>query len=340
MATLLEPADAIARARTMNIDGDPMTAEEFFEVFFIAAPDQLIPRFLENIDTDAPIMVDAVTLEWLGYTGTLHDNQQQFIGRLDELDVPHEVIDEDAAVMLWPEVATDIADVDPQHREELRWVVLSGLNFKLACLSARTENAALLVARFYVEVEMVFRAYTAYCARVRERQRDDDANQRVQDLVMHLNQLRLVLDEVEHDRDVLDEQRQAMAERYVPPPAEVDREEVLEIIEMAADYVHDPESDPAYTNGITHVFVRRQRATLERRLEVVRQWGNGSNRNAVSVHTIETPNACQLFIAFRHLAADERVVRMRSYGCTLDANGAAAVINLLNEAAAARYNGL
>ena len=128
MATLLDPADAIARARTMNIDGDPMTAEEFFEVFFIAAPDQLIPRFLENIDTDAPIMVDAVTLEWLGYTGTLHDNQQQFIGRLDELDVPHEVIDEDAAVMLWPEVATDIADVDPQHREELRWVVLTGLN--------------------------------------------------------------------------------------------------------------------------------------------------------------------------------------------------------------------
>ena len=341
MATLLDPADAIARARTMNIDDDLMSAEEFFALFSIAAPDRLIPRFWENIDTGAPMIVDAVTLKWLGYTaGTLCNKQQQFIGRLDELNVEYEAIKEATAKKSWPEVATEIAAVDPRHRPKLRWVVLSGLNVKLACLSARRETAALLVARFYVEVEAVFRAYNDYCTRhgKRERQRDDEDNRRDHQLLVRLNQARL--NEVEHDRDVLQGQRRAMARRYVPPAADPRKDEAVAIIKMDARYKHNPKSDPAYTKGITHVFVCRQMATLRARLEEVRQWGNGSNRNADWFFTIYTPNASQLFIAFRRLAADERVVKMRSRGCTLNARGAAAVVELLEEADAMKYNGL
>ena len=340
MTMLLDRAaidDAIEKALAMNADDDPMSAEDFIELVDIVGRDRLIPRFLrflwfwKNIDTGAQMFVDAETLKWLGYTaGTLCDQQQQFIGRLDELDVPHEVIDEEDAAVTWPKVATDIADVDSQHREELRWVVLTGLNVKLACLSARTETAALSVARFYVEVEEVFRAYKAYCARVRERQRDDDANQ-VQDLEMQLKQLKLSLDEVERDRDEL-------AKRYVPPTADPRKEEVVAIIEMDADYVHVPGSDPAYTKGITHVFVRRQRYSLKKRLADVRRWGKESNRNADWLYTIDTPNSVQLFLAFQDMPADG-VVKMSSFGCTLNAKGAAVVVELLKNAAGEQYNG-
>ena len=68
--------------------------------------------------------------------------------------------------------------------------------------------------------------------------------------------------------------------------------------------------------------------------------GNRSNRNADWLCTIYTLDAIQLFIAFSRLAADERVVKMRAYGCTLNAKGAAAVVELLKEADAKKYNGL
>ena len=346
MATLLYPADAIARARTMNIDDDLMSAEEFFALFSIAAPDRLITRFGKNIDPGAPMIVDAVTLKWLGYTvGTLCNKQQQFIGRLDELNVKYEAIKEATAKKSWPEVATEIAAVDPRHRPELRWVVLPGLDFKLACLKTRRQTAARLVARFFVKVELVFRAYNDYCTRhgererlnqsrlnevehdrdvlqstrhdERGRQRDDEDNRRDHELLVRLNQSRLNevehdrdvlqstrhdergrqrddednrrdhellvrlnqsrLNEVEHDRDALQSQRRAMARRYVSPAADPRKDEAVAIIKMDARYKHVPESDPAYTKGITHVFVRRQTAALKARLEEVRRWGNRSN---------------------------------------------------------------
>ena len=108
--------------------------------------------------------------------------------------------------------------------------------------------------------------------------------------------------------------------RYVPPCTYETDEEIFAVVKMAEAYRYvDDADDPVYMKTATHIFVRVQRKRLNIRLEQIRSCGDRTNADAQIVMQLRTPNAGLLFVAFRLLASDNKIVTVNATGGVLTA---------------------
>ena len=175
----------------------------------------------------------------------------------------------------------------------------------------------------------------------------DNANARCVVLEESLNEARAQRDNanaqcVELEESLIEARAQTydIADRSVPLADDPNREEMLVMMRMSANYQR-ADTDPAYLRDCTVLFIRCQSRSLDARIRKVLAFGDGTNTDATVCHTIDTPNAVALFNAFRELAHDGRVVVLHKFGGTLVGNNDGdavidAVIQLMDEAHGAR----
>ena len=198
---------------------------------------------------------------------------------------------------------------------------MTGCDFKLECLFARTPISQ-STGRFLVELEYLYRVYTVYCERFRRKQETQVVTTETETLVSRLRwDHDIALTDVRRNNDIaLSDMRRnndivmneniilkQMLVRYVPWSATLSKEEQVVIVRMSPDYVLS-DTDPAYLNDCTHVFMRTQKIRIFRRLDEIRSYGNGTNSSAVIVARIDTPNSRLLFTAFKSLAKDTKTI--------------------------------
>ena len=80
-------------------------------------PDSLMPRFWANIDCGAPMIVDAATLTWLGYAGTVRIQKQNFRMMLNIENIPYTGLSA-VGVRKWPEIKQEINEAYTRSRQE------------------------------------------------------------------------------------------------------------------------------------------------------------------------------------------------------------------------------
>ena len=98
------------------------------------------------------MIVDDVALGWLGYTGITRDRKHIFRKMLDAAQIPYAVVDINDVKTSWPEVANKIIENANKNTHSMKWCVMSGLNFKLACMHVQTPTAR-KTATFFLELE-------------------------------------------------------------------------------------------------------------------------------------------------------------------------------------------
>ena len=141
-----------------------LSPDDLVRLLAVHDPDRLMPRFWANIDCGAPMIVDAATLTFLGYAGTVRIQKQNFRMVLHRENILYTAVD----VGKWPEIKQEIYEAMYAVVKKLQWVVLSGSNFKRACLFAQTPRSR-IVADFYIELEVAWRQYTRYVTSFKER---------------------------------------------------------------------------------------------------------------------------------------------------------------------------
>ena len=144
-----------------------LSSDDFMRLLAVHDPDRLMPRFWANFDCGDPMIIDAATLTFLGYVGTVRIQKQNFRMVLHSENIPYTVVSA-VDVWKWPEIKQEIYEAMPAVIKKLQWVVLSGSNFKRACLFAQTPRSR-IVADFYIELEVAWRQYTRYVTSFKER---------------------------------------------------------------------------------------------------------------------------------------------------------------------------
>ena len=335
--------DAIDEAMTMSTSR-PLDPDSFLELMNVE--DRFMKRFWGNLHSGAPITVDGEVLHWLGYTGITKTQRNSFRHMLDELVIPYDLDLEE-------ELADSCAAARPGPPAE--WVVLSGVNFKLACLSVRTTFSR-DITRFFVVLEHAVRTYGDYIKQYEARastrkdeERQYDHDSQLKDVeARHEMQVKMLREDLHSARQIiarsgkrLGEARahlRAKAARSVPPAAEPSREEKLVLMRMSANYT-SANTDPAYMRDCTLLFIRSQCGLLDARKKKVCAFGDGTNKDAEVCHAIDTPNAKALFAAFKHLASDRKVVCLCMYGGK-QVGDIRAVIELMKMASNQKFDGV
>ena len=137
-----------------------LSPDDFMRLLAVEDPDRLMPRFWANIDCGAPMIVDAATLTFLGYAGTVRIQKHNFRMMLNSENIPYTTVSA-VDVRKWPEIKQEINEAIPAVAKKLQWVVLSGSNFKRAYLFAQTPRSR-IVAEFYIELEIAWHQYARY----------------------------------------------------------------------------------------------------------------------------------------------------------------------------------
>ena len=143
--------------------GEPITPTEFMVLNGIDDPRRLVGRCWTSLAPGETMIVDKAALDWIGLKGRSKDCKKNFKQLLVKNNIPFQTVTIDD-VGGWPEVAREIESIDSHSRYKLSWVVLLGINFKLACLKQHGSRAD-SIQRFYLEIELLQNAYNTYLNR-------------------------------------------------------------------------------------------------------------------------------------------------------------------------------
>ena len=307
----------------------------------------------------------------------------------------------------WPSVVNEISECNFSNRSKMTWVTMTGFDFKMACISIQTPIAK-KTARFYLELEETFIAYTKYTEQFRQREKESKAESSEHEWELRLQSARSDYEILcEEKRQISEQELQStrseerqisqqalqsarqmsqralqlarsdnnilrrennialrtlnkeiarrdyrhdlivtrlpdeksvmmstlttsrerlrvhineLASRHVPICSIPTREEQLVVVKMSPKYVYVLGEDPAYLENCTYVFVRTQRRRVKKRLNTLKRLGRGTNDCASIHHIIGTPNSRLLFIAFKHLARNGKVIMLKEFGGILKSN--------------------
>ena len=134
----------------------PLTPEMFIELVPMSEPQRTVGRIWKK----HTMLIDNVTLDWLGYIGSYNVQRRTFRRMLQTTGIEYETVSSTDSISMnkWPEIACD------GRGRPIEWLVVRGEDFKIACLRANTKRV-LDIARFYGVLEYSFRAYGIYIAK-------------------------------------------------------------------------------------------------------------------------------------------------------------------------------
>ena len=326
-------------------------------------------KFWSNVDLAQPIVLTNSTIKWVGFNGILSDQKKMMNKLLKKMKVETKTVSSLNAETV-PEIREDISACNESNRTNLRWTVVSGLDFKRACLLAQTKRSAELVDRF-IAVETIRKLYRTYQKHAEARSLARSVEESIA-LVRSSRLLRMAhmestiasttkmaalnleiaktetvvarkrvveaIGAMEVERTASKRKLEAVALRVVPAPKNPRYDEVLAVIKMGDAYARAVK-DPRYLLDCNYVFVRVQRCALKARLAQIRGYGRKSNMGAVIVDERLTPNARQLFRRLRRcvdtLRGSERLATICEFGCNTD--NIAGLVRLLDGIDANKY---
>ena len=214
-----------------------------------------VDKFWNSLDNnDDTILVDEAILACMGYTAQKGVNAQQSLeALLKRHDISYEKIGvSDETDADFPSIIKEEAAlIGSKHKRRRRWLVLKGIDFKSAAFFSGCNKMQRWFLTRYLTLDKLRRDYTKY---VKEEKQ------------VYTSALMNVAD--------------AIKENVSKTPSSDDRREVMAVVAMSQDYVHDEETDPAYTNGCQGVVVRCQKRSLTGRLRRIASWGQGTNAKA------------------------------------------------------------
>ena len=151
--------DLVTEALALSFTA-PLTPEMFIELVPMSEPQRTVGRIWKNIQCYTPMLIDNVTLDWLGYIGSYNVQRRTFRRMLQTTGIEYETVSSTDSISMnkWPEIACD------GRGRPIEWLVVRGEDFKIACLRANTKRV-LDIARFYGVLEYSFRAYGIYIAK-------------------------------------------------------------------------------------------------------------------------------------------------------------------------------
>ncbi len=128
----------------------------------------------------------------------------------------------------------------------------------------------------------------------------DDANEKLEVMEGNLEAVQGNLHDVENNLQVVQGNLDDVANKLeiardvvVPKPANKKKLNKFGLIRMSPDYIYD-ESDPGYMRESNVVVIRRQAESFDFRVRQIRNYGNGTNRDAEILIERENPNSINL----------------------------------------------
>ena len=138
-----------------------LTPTEFGNAVGFTDPRGLMPRFWKYLKIGQMMIVDNLAFKCIGFYGDVKHQTKTLRNMLHRCNIPYRMIGVDEATD-WSETIEEAEKCDPRTQ----WIVMSGYNFRMACLFAQNETSQ-LTSQFFLELELLYRIYDQYCERFR-----------------------------------------------------------------------------------------------------------------------------------------------------------------------------
>jgi MSV199 domain/Protein of unknown function (DUF3627) len=268
-------------------------------------------------------------LEWLGYEGEYKNQKQNFTRYLTRGDISYEeILGSDPKAAQFPTIQEDMINVNSKNQRVVRWLLVQSWDFKKAIMKLSTKNGD-MIRDYYLNLERLFKLYTAYTVQFRERETGEQLRQKDEKIDYLLSEVREMqdkLDQVLIKNDELLDQNGELSEDVAdiasklniackdraPRPMNRRKQEKLVMLKWAnLDYhntIEDPKQEDDH-NKFRYYVIRAQNPSADK---AVRDQKEKDPKLEVILEFTVQPNTRTLYNRIKEDLTDEGVKFLRN----------------------------